>query len=130
MVYLLFWREDHLQQEMAIAAACTRPGGNKAKALDQRGPRRRGGADGEWEKQGQHVGIKLCLRYRMWNWRQTWGFESGVWTGSGAWYGPGAGPAKGETIANGHGGNSAGHGSADHMLIGGLVARCLVLKGT
>lgn len=44
--------------------------------------------------------------------------------------GPGAGPAKGETIANGHGGNSAGHGSADHMLIGGLVAECFVLKGT
>lgn len=44
--------------------------------------------------------------------------------------GPGAGPAKGETIANGHGGNSAGHGSADHMLIGGLVAERLVLKGT
>lgn len=44
--------------------------------------------------------------------------------------GPGAGPAKGETIVNGRGGNSAGHGSADHMLIGGLVAECLVLKGT
>ena len=41
--------------------------------------------------------------------------------------GPGAGPREG-TIANGHGGNSTGHGSADHMLIGGLVAECLILK--
>lgn len=41
-----------------------------------------------------------------------------------------AGPAKGETIANGHGGNSAGHRSADPMLIGGLVAEYLVLKST
>lgn len=41
--------------------------------------------------------------------------------------GPGAGPG-GRTIANGHGGNSTGHGSADHMLIGGLVAECLILK--
>lgn len=41
--------------------------------------------------------------------------------------GPGAGP-QGETIANGHRGNSTGHGSADHMLIGGLVAECLMLK--
>lgn len=41
--------------------------------------------------------------------------------------GPGAGPG-GETIANGRGGNSTGHGSADHMLIGGLVAECLILK--
>ncbi len=38
-----------------------------------------------------------------------------------------AGPG-GETIANGHGGNSTGHGSADHTLIGGLVAECLILK--
>lgn len=41
--------------------------------------------------------------------------------------GPGAGPA-GETIANGHRGNCVGHGSTDHMLIGGLVASRL--KGT
>lgn len=40
---------------------------------------------------------------------------------------PGAGPA-GETIANGHRGNSVGHGSTDHMLIGGLVAERLILK--
>lgn len=40
---------------------------------------------------------------------------------------PGAGPG-GETIANGHRGNSTGHGSVDHMLIGGLVAECLILK--
>lgn len=40
---------------------------------------------------------------------------------------PRAGPG-GETIANGHRGNSAGHGSADHMLIGGLVAERLILK--
>lgn len=40
---------------------------------------------------------------------------------------PGAGPA-GETIANGHRGNSVGHGSTDHMLIGGLVAQRLILK--
>lgn len=62
-------------------------------------------------------------------WRQTWGFESRVQraTGCRLWYGPGAGPG-GETIANGHGGNSTGHGSADHMLIGGLVAECLILK--
>lgn len=111
-----------------------RPGGNKAKVLDQRGPRRRGGADGEWEKQEQHVGSRLCLRYRMWNWRQTWGFESRVWMGCRAQYGSrrtwGRTGKRGETIANGHGGNCAGHGSADHMLIGGLVAECLVLKGT
>lgn len=41
--------------------------------------------------------------------------------------GPGAGLG-GETIANGHGGNSTRHGSADHMLIGGLVAEYLILK--
>lgn len=36
--------------------------------------------------------------------------------------GPGAGLAKrGITIANGHGGNSTGHGSPDHTLIGGLI---------
>lgn len=40
---------------------------------------------------------------------------------------PRAGPG-GETIANGHRGNSAGHGSADHMLIGGLVPDRLILK--
>lgn len=40
---------------------------------------------------------------------------------------PGAGPG-GETIANGHRGNSGGHGSTDHMLIGGLVAERLILK--
>lgn len=40
---------------------------------------------------------------------------------------PGAGPAE-ETIANGHRGNSVGHGSTDHMLIGGLVAERLILK--
>lgn len=38
--------------------------------------------------------------------------------------GPGARLAKqGITIANGHGGNSTGHGSPDHMLIGGLVLK-------
>lgn len=41
--------------------------------------------------------------------------------------GPGAGPGW-ETIANGHRGNSTGHGSADHMLIGGPGAECHVLK--
>lgn len=41
--------------------------------------------------------------------------------------GPGAGTG-GETIANGHRGNSAGHGSTDQVLIGGLVAERLVLK--
>lgn len=40
---------------------------------------------------------------------------------------PGAGLA-GETIANGHRGNSVGHGSTDHMLIGGLLAERLSLK--
>lgn len=39
--------------------------------------------------------------------------------------GPVAGPG-GETIANGHGGNSTVHRSADHTLIGALVAECLI----
>lgn len=54
--------------------------------------------------------------------RGLWGADCGMEVA-----GPGAGPG-GETIANGHGGNSTGHGSADHMLIGGLVAECLILK--
>lgn len=54
--------------------------------------------------------------------RGPWGADCGMEVG-----GPGAGPG-GETIANGQGGNSTGHGSADHMLIGGLVAECFILK--
>lgn len=76
----------------------------------------------EWTGEGEDVvfcdrrgGLKAkCGRL--------WGADCGMEVS-----GPGAGPG-GETIANGHGGNSTGHGSADHMLIGGLVAECLILK--
>lgn len=90
--------------------------------------------------QGWHMGSRLGVRYKVWNrtgrgrrriWRQTWGFESRVRmaTGCRLWQQDlGQERPGGETIANGHGGNSTGHGSTDHMLIGGLVAECLILK--
>lgn len=60
---------------------------------------------------------------RHWIWRQTWGVENQVQRA--LCYIELAG---GETTANGHRGNSTGHGRADHMLIGGLVAERLILK--
>lgn len=54
--------------------------------------------------------------------RGLWGADCGMEVA-----GPRSGP-QGETIANGHSGNSTGHGSADYMLIGGLVVECLILK--
>lgn len=89
---------------------------------------------------GWHMGSRLSVRYKVWNrtgrgrrriWRQTWGFESLVRmaTGCRLWQQDlGQERPGGETIANGHGGNSTGHGSTDHMLIGGLVAECLILE--
>lgn len=57
-----------------------------------------------------------------------WGLKGGCRRLRGAGCGMEIGGRGGETIANGRGGNGTGHGSADHMLIGGHVAECLILK--
>lgn len=46
IVHLLFWRLDHLQQEMAITVVCLGRGGTKVK-VSALGPRRRDDTDGK-----------------------------------------------------------------------------------
>lgn len=89
------------------------------------------------ENQSLDMGSRLSLKYKVWNfmgrgrhciWRQTEGAgglkaERGGLRGCRLRYG-----SSRETIANGYGGNSTGRGSADPMLIAGLVAGCLILK--
>lgn len=92
-------------------------------------PQRRADTDG---KEGKSAFGEKSLKSRM----QRGGGGGGLWAAQDELQGadrgmevprPGAGPA-GETIADGPRGNSAGHGSTDHMLIGGLVAERLILK--
>lgn len=74
----------------------------------------------KWRGGGVHWYLETDMG--VWECRGLWGADCGMEVA-----GPGAGPWE-ETIANGHRGNSTGHESADHMLIGGLVAECLILK--
>lgn len=66
IVRLLFWRLDHLQQEMAIAVACLRPGATKqrSQARDQGGEMIQMGNRG---KQGWGMGSRLSLMYKVWS---------------------------------------------------------------
>lgn len=106
----------------AISLACQGAGAQQSKGLDHKGQERMGYRETESERDEES----------MWEVERAQGGEAG--TGDrrgGGWEaaaflvevaGPGARLAKrGITIANGHGGNSTGHESPDHMLIGGLV---------
>lgn len=89
IVYLLFRRLAHLQQEMAITVVCLKAGDTKQRSQpkDQKGEMILMGNRGN---KGWDMGSRLNLRHKVWNWmgrggrrwseagiwRQTWGFES------------------------------------------------------
>lgn len=105
-------------ERITYSRRCYQPGLRGSRGTTKQRSRPEGARENVWRKRERD-------EESMWETERGQGGEAGTRDKAAAFQvevaGPGAGLAKwGITIANGHGGNSAGHESPDHTLIGGL----------